>query len=226
MEYDNNGFPLSGSNVTRHSDGTYTNADGHTHSVRYTPNPLLVPPVNNSKSNSGSGGSGGGVGILLWPSLVEGVLFIAGAYQLAATSHFHPIINIFAGFVGFYLFFIINTYRITAYPYFLLGSLCWMIIVFNAENSYNAIPSNSLLKIFTDPIGGSVNIFNHLKQGKNGWAICMLIYALVMRFLPHLCFHKLIKYLTWRDHIKLYFRCLLVAAMLSLIIGGLMSLHW
>jgi hypothetical protein len=225
MSYDNNGFPLS-SNVTRNSDGTYTNADGHTYSVRYTPNPLFVPPVNNSEPNSGSGGSGSPA-LLLWPSLVEGFFFIAGSYQISATFlHFHPIINIFAGFVGLYLFLIINTYRITAYPYFLLGSLCWMIVIFNAENSHNTIPPNSLLKFFTDPIGVSGNIFNHLKQGKNGWAICMLIYALVTRFFPHLYFRKSIKDLTWSDQLLMYLVWLFIAAVMSLIIGGLMSLHW
>ncbi len=218
--------PYQGVGVHKDQNGQHRDWAGMP--VNWDGTPLGYVPEDSSQENPSSGGSGSGSpALLLWPSLVEGFFFIVGSYQISATFlHFHPIINIFAGFVGLYLFLIINSYRITAYPYFLLGSLCWMIIVFNAENSHNAIPPNSLLKFFTDPIGGSVNIFNHLKQGKNGWAICMLIYALATRFFPHLCFHKLIKDLTWRDQIILYLGWLLVAAVLSLIIGGLMSLHW
>ena len=227
MSYDKYGFPLS-SYHTRNGDGTYTDADGHTHHTRSTPFDMNLFPKDSSQEDSSSEGSGGrGSGILLlWPSLVEGFCFMAVPYQIAATSHFHPIINIFAGFVGLYLFVFINAYRITAYPYFLLGSLCWMIVVFNAENSHNAIPPNSLLKFFTDPIGVSGNIFNHLKQGKNGWAVCMLIYALVTRFFPHVHFRKSIKDLTWSDQILMYLVWLFIAAVMSLIIGGLMSLYW
>jgi hypothetical protein len=143
--------------------------------------------------------------------------------QVGGNFNYHPIIGVAASFLGVYTLIIINCFWLTAYPYSLFFSLNWMVGIFNSTNTTNKI---NLGPLFTDPINVFSQIFYSLKNGTNGWAICAFISTLLVHIAFHVYINAAYKLLSFRQRRQAFIGAIWLAILLSLTIGGLISLTW
>jgi hypothetical protein len=151
--------------------------------------------------------------------------FISGKLFPFMTFHYNynPTFGLAAALAGATLFLLINSFILTGFFYALFTSFFWMIWAFNNTNASKIDADGLFNNILKSPIHAFENLFHTMSQGINGWAVYLFIGTLISRIIFSFLLGNVRSLISWQKEIKDYG---IIAIVLVLLIGWVLSLHW